>query len=332
MRHDPARRRSGPDATASSSRPGTRASSSTPRCTSAGYDLTLDDLKQFRQWGSRTPGHPELPSHAGDRDDDGPARAGRWRTRSAWRSPSASSPTATTGRATRSSTHRVYGICSDGDLMEGVSQEAASIAGQLGLGKPRLRLRRQPHHDRRHDGASASTRGHGRALRGVRLARAARRRRERPRRASRGDRGGAERDGAALADRRPLPHRLPGAERDGHGQGARRAARRGRGARDEGGPRLGSGRAVPRARRGARAHGRRRRAGHGRARGVGGASSRPGARHARTSPRSASASSTGARATAGSTRCPSFEAGDEIATRDAGEDRDAGAPPVHPDA
>ena len=41
-----------------------------------GYDLTLDDLKQFRQWGSRTPGHPERGHTAGRRDDDRPARPG----------------------------------------------------------------------------------------------------------------------------------------------------------------------------------------------------------------------------------------------------------------
>ena len=70
----------------------------------AGYDLTLDDLKQFRQWGSRTPGPPRARAHrrASRRRPARSARASR--TASAWRSRSASSPTATTGRTTRSST------------------------------------------------------------------------------------------------------------------------------------------------------------------------------------------------------------------------------------
>ncbi len=56
-------------------------------------------------------------------------------TPSAWRSPSASSPSASTGPGYEIVDHRIYAICSDGDLMEGVSKEAASIAGQFGLGK-----------------------------------------------------------------------------------------------------------------------------------------------------------------------------------------------------
>ena len=141
--------------------------------------------------------------------------------------------------------HRIYAICSDGDLMEGVSQEAASIAGHFGLGKLIY------FYDDNHitiDGTTAlsfDAEDQRRALRGLRLARPARRRTPRTstrcalpiaRRAGRGR--------AAVVHRRPLAHRLPRAARDRHGQGARRAARRGRGARDQGGDGLGPRRAL----------------------------------------------------------------------------------------
>jgi transketolase len=97
-----------------------------------GYGLTLDDLKNFRQWGSRTPGHPEFGLTPGVETTTGPlgqgvansvgmAIAERWLA-------------AHFNRGDRKLIdHRVYAICGDGDLMEGVSQEAASIAGHLGL-------------------------------------------------------------------------------------------------------------------------------------------------------------------------------------------------------
>ena len=99
----------------------------------AGYEVTLDDLKAFRQWGSRTPGHPERGCLPGVEVTTGPlgqgvgnavgiALAGRML---AARVNSSKFPLIT---------HRVWGICSDGDLMEGVASEAASIAGHLGLG------------------------------------------------------------------------------------------------------------------------------------------------------------------------------------------------------
>ena len=69
-----------------------------------GYDLPLEDLKKFRQWGSSTPGHPETLHDPGRRGHHRSARARAPPTRSAWRSPSDSSPTATTAPATRSST------------------------------------------------------------------------------------------------------------------------------------------------------------------------------------------------------------------------------------
>ncbi len=100
----------------------------------SGYDLPLEELKQFRQWGSKTPGHPENFHTIGVETTTGPlgqgitnaigmALAERW-------------------LATRFNrpnheivNHHTYVIAGDGDLMEGVSQEAASLAGHLGLSK-----------------------------------------------------------------------------------------------------------------------------------------------------------------------------------------------------
>jgi transketolase len=97
-----------------------------------GYGLTLDDLKNFRQWGSRTPGHPEYGLTPGVETTTGPlgqgvansvgmAIAERWLAAHFNRD------------GQKLVDYRVYAICGDGDLMEGVSQEAASIAGHLGL-------------------------------------------------------------------------------------------------------------------------------------------------------------------------------------------------------
>ena len=100
----------------------------------SGYDLTLDDLKQFRQWESRTPGHPEHFLTPGVETTTGPLGQGF--------ANGVGMAIAQRFLAERYNRpgheevvdHRIYAICSDGDLMEGVSQEAASIAGHLGLG------------------------------------------------------------------------------------------------------------------------------------------------------------------------------------------------------
>jgi len=100
----------------------------------SGYDLSLDDLKQFRQWESRTPGHPEHFVTPGVETTTGPLGAGF--------SNAVGFAVAERFLADRFNRpgheivdHNIYVICSDGDLMEGISSEAASIAGQLGLGK-----------------------------------------------------------------------------------------------------------------------------------------------------------------------------------------------------
>ena len=99
-----------------------------------GYDLPLEQLQQFRQWGSKTPGHPEHGLTPGVETTTGPLGQGFGNA---------------VGMAIAERyleelfnrpghnivDHYTYGICSDGDLMEGVSHEAASLAGHLGLGK-----------------------------------------------------------------------------------------------------------------------------------------------------------------------------------------------------
>ncbi|MGH2864889.1 MAG: transketolase, partial [Solirubrobacteraceae bacterium] len=99
-----------------------------------GFDLSLDDLKGFRQWESRTPGHPERGHTAGVEVTTGPLGQGV--------SNAVGMTMAERFLAERFNRpgyevvdHHTYAICSDGDMMEGVSQEAASIAGHFGLGK-----------------------------------------------------------------------------------------------------------------------------------------------------------------------------------------------------
>ena len=99
-----------------------------------GYDLPMEQLQRFRQWGSATPGHPERGHTAGVEVTTGPLGQGvgngvglgfaeRFLAQTFNRPHHAVVD------------HRVYVICSDGDLMEGVSYEAASLAGTNGLGK-----------------------------------------------------------------------------------------------------------------------------------------------------------------------------------------------------
>lgn len=98
-----------------------------------GYDLSLDDLKQFRQLDSRTPGHPEHGHTAGVETTTGPLGQGFANgVGMALAARLARSRFAVDGEGPGH--HFVYAIVSDGDLMEGVSAEAGSLAGHLGLG------------------------------------------------------------------------------------------------------------------------------------------------------------------------------------------------------
>ncbi len=98
-----------------------------------GYDLSLDDIRDFRQLGSRTPGHPEYGHTPGVEVTTGPL--GQGFANGVGMALAARMTQARFGADPGGpGHHRVYGIVSDGDLMEGISYEAASLAGHLGLG------------------------------------------------------------------------------------------------------------------------------------------------------------------------------------------------------
>jgi transketolase len=98
-----------------------------------GYDLTLDDLKQFRQWESKTPGHPELGYTPGVETTTGPL--GQGIGNSVGMAVAEAHMGAVFNRDQKIIDHHVYFIASDGDMMEGVSHESASFAGHVKLGK-----------------------------------------------------------------------------------------------------------------------------------------------------------------------------------------------------
>ncbi len=97
-----------------------------------GYDLTLDDLKAFRQWGSLTPGHPERGSTPGVEVTTGPL--GQGMGNSVGLAMAEAHLRAVFNRPGHDIVdHHTYAIVTDGDLMEGISYEAASLAGHFGL-------------------------------------------------------------------------------------------------------------------------------------------------------------------------------------------------------
>lgn len=100
----------------------------------SGYDLPMEELKQFRQWGSLTPGHPEFGHTAGVDATTGPLGQG---IGMAVGMAMAEAQLAATYNKEQHNVidHYTYAICGDGDLMEGISSESASLAGHLKLGK-----------------------------------------------------------------------------------------------------------------------------------------------------------------------------------------------------
>jgi len=99
-----------------------------------GYDLPLEEIKRFRKWGSRTPGHPERGLTPGVEVATGPLGQGfgngvGMAIAEEWLAARYNRP------GHKIVDHYTYAICGDGDLMEGISQEAASLAGHLRLGK-----------------------------------------------------------------------------------------------------------------------------------------------------------------------------------------------------
>src|SRR4051812_38146735 len=100
----------------------------------SGYELTLDDLRSFRQWESKTPGHPEVHYTPGVETTTGPL--GQGIGNSVGMAVAEAHLAAVFNKTSHAIVdHYTWFICSDGDLMEGISHEAASFAGHQKLGK-----------------------------------------------------------------------------------------------------------------------------------------------------------------------------------------------------
>ena len=111
----------------------------------AGYDLPIEQLKQFREWGSHTAGHPEYGETPGVEVTTGPLGQGfamavglaiaEKHLAAVFNNAGDTHFEDSKGESSTPVDHRTYVLCGDGDLMEGISHESASLAGTLGLGK-----------------------------------------------------------------------------------------------------------------------------------------------------------------------------------------------------
>src|SRR6195952_5377041 len=99
-----------------------------------GYDLPMEQLQQFRQWGSHTPGHPEYGETPGVEVTTGPL--GQGLAEAVGLAIAEKHLAALYNHENHTPVnHYTYVLCGDGDLMEGISHESSSLAGTLGLGK-----------------------------------------------------------------------------------------------------------------------------------------------------------------------------------------------------
>ena len=206
----------------------------------AGYDVSLeDDIMRFRQLGSRAAGHPEYRDLPGIEVTTGPLGQGI--------SHAVGMALAERMLATRFNRpgheivdHRTFVIASDGDLEEGISGEASSIAGHLGLGRL-ISFYDQNHISIEGDTKLAFTEDVGKRYEALRLARPGPRGGHRARQPAASARERDRRRGQAVADHRPHAHRAGQPEQARHRRRARLAARRGGGqahqAGDAAGPR-----------------------------------------------------------------------------------------------
>ena len=198
-----------------------------------GFGLELEDLRQFRQWGSKTPGHPEKGHTKGVEITTGPLGQGIGNAVGI----ALAEQHLRARFGAELCNHYTFAICSDGDFMEGISHEAASFAGHYQLGHlvavyddnhitidGATELTYTDNVPERFRGVRLGRARAGRDLRGPRRARARAARRH-------GRRGPADTARAALA------HRVPVSEVPGHVEGARRAARCRRGGEGQGDPR-----------------------------------------------------------------------------------------------